>query len=64
MTLPLITLEIVLGFGVPVAWGVWQLIELRRLKRRDQELEARALEEAGFGGAPESDRPSPRGPDP
>lgn len=26
----LIWLEIVLGFGVPVAWGVWELYKLRR----------------------------------
>jgi hypothetical protein len=35
--LPLIALEIVLGFLVPLAWGVWQLVELRRLDRRDRE---------------------------
>lgn len=33
--LPLIALEIFLGFGVPIAWGVWELIALRRERRRD-----------------------------
>lgn len=31
---PLIALEILLGFGVPLVWGVWQLISLRREKAR------------------------------
>jgi hypothetical protein len=39
----LIWLEIVLGFGVPVAWGLWELHTLRQLRRRD---EARARAEA------------------
>jgi hypothetical protein len=43
---PLIVLEIVLGFAVPIGWGVWQLLELRRLKRRD-EAQARAAPPAG-----------------
>jgi hypothetical protein len=33
----LIWLEIVLGFGVPVGWAVWQLVSLRREQRRDRE---------------------------
>ena len=44
--LPLIALEIVLGFGVPVAWGVWELLALRRLKRRDEEARAIAAAQA------------------
>jgi len=32
----LIWLEIVIGFAVPVAWGVWQLRDLRREKRLDE----------------------------
>jgi hypothetical protein len=35
MTVPLIAIEIVVGFGVPIAWGVWQLVDLRRERRRD-----------------------------
>ena len=33
--LPLISLEIFLGFGVPLAWGLWELWGLRRERRRD-----------------------------
>lgn len=52
--IPLIALEIVLGFGVPLAWGVWQLISLRREKARDAAKEAaRAASQA------ETDSPSP-----
>lgn len=29
-----IWIEIVLGFGVPVGWGLWELYALRRDKRR------------------------------
>lgn len=31
----LIWIEILIGFGVPIAWGVWQLIDLRRERERD-----------------------------
>ncbi len=31
---PLLAIELVVGFGVPIAWGVWQLISLRRDNRR------------------------------
>jgi len=31
----LIWIEIVVGFAVPIAWGVWQLWDLRRERRRD-----------------------------
>jgi hypothetical protein len=48
--LKLITLEIFLGFGVPVAWGVWQLVELRRLKKQDEQREAEARAQAAAGG--------------
>ncbi len=33
----LIWLEVVLGFGVPVGWAVWQLVSLRREQQRDRE---------------------------
>ena len=32
-----IALEIFLGFGVPIAWGLWELHTLRREKVKDQE---------------------------
>ena len=37
---PLLAIEILLGFGVPIAWGVWQLISLRRDNRKAAEQEA------------------------
>lgn len=46
---PLIALEIVLGFGAPVAWGVWQLIELRRY--RDADARERAARERATADA-------------
>ena len=39
--MPLIALEVVLGFVVPVGWGVWELMSLRRERERDR-LEAQA----------------------
>ncbi len=50
---PLIALELFLGFGVPLAWGVWQLISLRREKARDQAREA----ERSAGEAPPGEPP-------
>jgi hypothetical protein len=32
-----IALEIFLGFGVPIAWGLWELHTLRREKKKDLE---------------------------
>ena len=32
--MPLIALEVVLGFVVPVGWGVWELMSLRRDRQR------------------------------
>ncbi len=39
---PLIALEVVIGFVVPVGWGVWELMSLRRDKRRQQAAAAAA----------------------
>ena len=33
---PLIALEIVLGFGVPLAWAAWELFDLRREREADR----------------------------
>lgn len=27
-------LDLMFGFGVPLAWGIWELLKLRRDKRR------------------------------
>jgi hypothetical protein len=32
-----IALEILLGFGVPIAWGLWELHTLRCEKKKDLE---------------------------
>ncbi len=45
---PLIVLEVVLGFAVPIGWAVWELMSLRRDRKR-QEREAR--EKRGIGDA-------------
>lgn len=42
----MIWLEVVLGFLVPVGWGVWQLIDLRRERRKDAEKAAIAERES------------------
>jgi hypothetical protein len=55
---PLIWLEILLGFGAPVAWGVWELHALRR----DRLAAARRATEqhlADRGGSSAGSRPTP-----
>jgi hypothetical protein len=56
MTIPLIAIEVVIGFAVPVAWAVWQLVSVRRELRRDREKAAR--EAAEQQPAPGADPPS------
>ena len=41
-----IALEILVGFGIPIAWGVWELVSLRREQTRDREKAAKAAAEA------------------
>ena len=36
MKMPVIAIEILLGFGVPIGWGLWELWTLRREKERDR----------------------------
>jgi hypothetical protein len=59
--LPLIVIEIFLGFGVPLAWAVWQLIELKKLKRQDEEKARQAQREAQDADAPSVDGDTPKG---
>jgi hypothetical protein len=50
-----IALEIFLGFGVPIAWGFWELYALRREKERDRakaELKAAAASETAAASEP------------
>ena len=51
-----IALEIFLGFGVPIAWGLWELHTLRREKIRDQEKDrAKAAAQAALTRAAASE---------
>lgn len=58
----LIWLEIVLGFGVPIAWGLWELWSLRRLRERDAAqaraaaLKPDAASETAASPAPKDER--------
>jgi hypothetical protein len=55
--LPLIALEIFLGFGVPVAWALWELHGLRRdriARERAQADAAESTQGADNGDAPRS----------
>lgn len=54
----LIWLEIVLGFGVPIAWGLWELWSLRRLRQRDEAARAEALKPAAASGTAASPAPT------
>lgn len=54
MGLPLITLEIFLGFGVPLAWGIWELLSLRREKHKDALRRAAAATAAAPAPAPDT----------
>jgi len=52
-----IALEIFLGFGVPIAWGLWELYALRREKERDRakaddQLKAAAASETAAASEP------------
>lgn len=53
--LPLIAVEILLAFGV-LAWAVWELVQLKREKRKDAERARReAAAEGGLAGHPPRD---------
>ena len=52
----LIWLEIVLGFAVPIAWGLWELRTLRQLRRRDEALKRAAASETAASPAPTDGR--------
>ena len=43
---PLIALEIVLGFVAPLAWAAWELFDLRREREADRRKAERAGGEA------------------
>lgn len=54
--MPLIALEIFLGFGVPLVWATYELISLRREQRRDRErAESGGAEGLDASGTPGSD---------
>jgi hypothetical protein len=54
LSLP-IALEIGVAFGIPIAWGVWELVSLRREQARDREKAART---AATEQAPSADAAS------
>ena len=63
--IPLIALEIVLGFGAPLAWAVWQLIDLRRHRdadARDRAAREHAAADAGRRGGPAHAEPPDNAP--
>ena len=54
--IPLIAIELLIGFGVPLAWGVGQLISLRREKARDAAKAAEQERGSQTGAGPEETR--------
>jgi hypothetical protein len=57
---PLIALEVVLGFVVPVGWGVWELMSLRRDRRRQERADTEASQAKPVASARSTqDRDSP-----
>ena len=58
MKVPLIALEVVLGFVVPVGWGVWELISLRRDRQRSAERDRHAAGEASVPRAAAGEDPA------
>ncbi|MES2423696.1 MAG: hypothetical protein V4562_04645 [Pseudomonadota bacterium] len=56
MTIPLIAIEIVVGFAVPLGFAIWQLVSVRRELQRDREKAAR--EAAAQQAAPGADPPA------
>jgi len=48
--LPLIVLEVFLGFGVPLVWAIHELIVLRRHRERDRVIAPAATEERAADG--------------
>jgi hypothetical protein len=54
---PLIVLEVVLGFVVPIGWATWELISLRRdRKRQEREAKARGNPDPGEASVAKDDR--------
>ena len=67
MTIPLIAIEVVVGFAVPVAWAIWQLVSVRRELQRDRDKAAEAAEAAEAAKAadtPQAPDAPPAGPPP
>ena len=64
MTIPLIAIEVVVGFAVPVAWAIWQLVSVRRELQRDRDKAAEAAEAAKAADTPQAPDAPPAGPPP
>ncbi len=55
----LIWLEVVLGFAAPLAWGVWQLVSLRRDQRQADARRQAEQRLAKDASDPDSSAPQP-----
>ncbi len=55
----LIWLEVVLGFAAPLAWGVWQLVSLRRDQRQADARRQAEQRQAKDASSPDPSRPQP-----
>ena len=53
--MPLIALEVVLGFVVPIGWGVWELMSLRRERERDRLKAQATVDDAVVQAPPDAD---------
>ena len=63
----LIWLEVVLGFAAPLAWGVWQLVSLRRDQREadaQRQAEQRLADRQSDATTPGESSAEPTGPQP
>lgn len=55
---PLIALEVVLGFVVPIGWALYELFDLRRERERDR-IKAQARLDAAADEAAGADQVAP-----
>jgi len=37
----LLAIELLVAFGLPLGWGIWQWLSIRRERDRDRQLKAR-----------------------
>jgi hypothetical protein len=61
---PLIAIEIGIGFLVPLGWAVWELVKLRRERKRDEAAAERSNANAVPPSQPTSGELPRRAPEP